>query len=336
MSKENSTSHPRMTRGFVDKLAFTLPTQNVVGSQVEWFSRVETVMRNAIRAGICRHHFGGGNRYRRSLQLPLNANHYALIQYGSVDPTRQKAGFRIEFNPDKTGTLGANKIIGFLEDVFPGDVKKLLPGALINRIDIASDVTGLLLEDLVVRYENAQTVAVVMTRYRQRGRIESYSFGSVRSSAMGVVYDKSTHRIKLALREIAAQGFQEEALNSNRIRTLTSLVGGPPTVRFEHRGKGLRLKPSELGTMENRFLRFQMCHLSDVRGLSERRRAAFISMCRDVGVVRALEAFEGSPDHFKLKKLTGGRPGWWKPHTAWAQAISSLDELQLFSKPTLG
>ncbi|MGX4802076.1 hypothetical protein [Bradyrhizobium guangdongense] len=94
--------------------------------------------------------------------------------------------YRLEFNPSKIAPNGIIEFCGFIETVTGVDLKGLLPNGIVTRIDIALDLYGLSLDEVIVRSRGAQKIGLYTDRY---GNPQSVILGTPRSNRT-VAYSK--------------------------------------------------------------------------------------------------------------------------------------------------
>jgi hypothetical protein len=94
--------------------------------------------------------------------------------------------YRLEFNPSKIAPNGITEFFDFIGSITGVDLCVLLPSGIITRIDIAFDLYGLSLDNVVVRSRSAQKVGVYTDRH---GNPESVMLGTPRSNRT-VAYSK--------------------------------------------------------------------------------------------------------------------------------------------------
>ncbi|MEY9221629.1 hypothetical protein [Bradyrhizobium ottawaense] len=94
--------------------------------------------------------------------------------------------YRLEFNPSKIAPNGIIELCGFIATVTGVDLKGLLFNGIVTRIDIALDLYGLSLNEVIVRSRGAQKIGLYTDRH---GNPQSVILGTPRSNRT-VAYSK--------------------------------------------------------------------------------------------------------------------------------------------------
>lgn len=328
----NTNTGIRQSVGFIDKLAYLLPTSKLLGPEVVWLTGFQGYVRSAMAAGVCAPFFGGSGRFRGSAQLVLPSGAHAVVSYGRKGKRPQRFGVRVECNPGAMLDADVAAIHRFFIGAFGEHYVAMLTAPRIKRMDIAVDIQGLALDDVFVSYAHAQHVTMFgKTFTKARGNVETLMFGSVTSNSAGAVYSKRTESLHKLLVGVAKGGVTAERLSDNVVRQMKS---SRPVVRIEVRLRKLTSSVADLVDLENKFLRFTFVEYEDMSLIPERVRLAFRSMCRDIGLKAALNVFKGHPLHRRLTRLSRGRPRWWEPEKAWREAISYPIVTKLFTAPS--
>jgi hypothetical protein len=331
----NTNTAIRQSAGFIDKLAYLLPTSKLLGPEIVWLPGFQEYVRAAMAAGVCAPFFGSSGRFRASTQLVLPSGSSAVVSYGRKGTRPQRCGIRVECNPGGMLDADVAAIHRFFIDAFGDQYVEMLKAPRIKRLDVAVDIHDLTIDDVFVSYAHAQHVTVFGKKFtKARGNVESLMFGSVTSSSAGAVYAKRTESLHKLLMNVAKSGVTAERLPDNVIRQYQNMKTSRPVVRIEVRLRKLTSFVADLVDLENKFLRFTFIEYENTSFLSERVRLAFRSMCRDIGVKAALDAFRGHPQHQQLTRLPRVRPRWWEPEKAWREAISYPIVKQLFTPPS--
>lgn len=337
MRKENNvnkTTEIRQSAGFIDKLAYLLPTSKLLGPEITWLGAFREYVRAALAAGLCAPFFGSLRGFRASTQLVLPSGATAVVSYGRNGRKPQRFGIRVECNPAGLLDADVTAIHRFFIGAFGDKYLEMLKAPRVKRLDIAVDIRGLTLDDVFVTYAHAQHVTVFGKKFtKARGNVETWMFGSVTSSSAGAVYSKAVEDLHQLLTNIAKSGVIAERLSDNVVSQYQSMMSACPIVRVEVRLRKLASSVPELIQLENRLLRFAFIEYESTSFLSKRVRLAFKCMCRDIGLKAALEAFKGHPEHQRLTGLSRSRPRWWRPEKAWLEAVSHPTLNNLLTPP---
>ncbi|CAN7322044.1 hypothetical protein LJR260_001610 [Variovorax paradoxus] len=327
---------PRMSAPVVDHLAYVLPL-GVDMDGVEYEKLLDAIKRR-VKAALaneeCHPWYPRGNRYKMAIQFKPSLDTSIKIGIGAIRKDVQNGDIRVSLNPSRLQKENIGRFHAFMQKIIGNRYADLLSGPLINRIDIAVDIVDLDLDQLLVKYAYAQRHTVIIKRLNGKGRVEGFNLGSVSSDYFTAVYDKSAELLDKAVKQIARRGSGTESTKSVAIKQLKMARGNPPIVRVEVRGRKVRGKSvREVMKLTDRFERLNFVSLNDELAKTVRRSTLelFISACRDRGVKRALELFEGDKSHAKLKALWTSKPEWWTPDRVWRQAVKGLKPLGIFA-----
>lgn len=125
------------------------------------------------------------------IPIPLNdptRREKLVLQAGPYDPGR--SSYRIEFNPSKVGPQGVADLDLILTSAFGIPAATFLGEGRISRVDLAVDIPGLTVEDVIVRSRSLRKHGFFSD---QRGRPVTAYLGGARSNRT-VTYDKSVGR----------------------------------------------------------------------------------------------------------------------------------------------
>ena len=120
------------------------------------------------------------------LRLPFDATAQETVCF-EAGPTRPgQASYRLEFNPSKLSKPGLDDLIVFLNSFIDADPIEFFRGSRVTRCDVAIDLLGHRLEDVIVRSSRLQKHGVYADRY---GTVQTTYLGTPRSRCV-VAYDK--------------------------------------------------------------------------------------------------------------------------------------------------
>ncbi|MDP9880273.1 hypothetical protein J2W25_004601 [Variovorax boronicumulans] len=330
----NTNTVIRQSPGFIDKLAYLLPTLEALGPEIGWLPAFQAYVGTGIATGRCKPAFGVEPRFRGSAQLLLPSGAQAFVSYGRKGKKQKRFGIRVECNPGRMTATDVAAVHSFFLGAFGNQYLEMLKAPRIKRLDLAVDIKGLELDDVYVSYAHAQHVTVYGKMLsKARGTVETWSFGSTKSDSTGTLYAKQTERLHQLLKDVAKNGVAGEKLRDNVVRQYLEIESSAPVVRIEVRLRKLSCSVADLADIKNRFLRFIFIEREDTGVLSKLTRLAFRSMCRDIGLKATLDAFKGHPKHKQLVQLSRARPDWWKPKKAWREAIAHPVLTKVFSAP---
>jgi hypothetical protein len=336
MKSKPKNKLPRMSAPIADHLAFILPLG--VDMKGEIYERLMDSIKARVKSALsndeCKPWFPRGNRYKMAIDFRPTAETSIKIGIGSTQKDVHNGEIRVSLNPGKLRKEDIELFHAFMGKVIGKRYAGLLSSPLINRIDVAVDISDLVLDKLLVKYAYAQRHTVIIKRLNGKGRVEGVNLGSIGSDYFMVVYDKGAELLDKALKRISRRGVSNESVKSVAINQLKVERGSPPSVRVEVRGRKVRGKSvREVMALTNRFERLNFVSLDDdfAKGVPKSTRELFISACRDRGIKATLQLFEEDKDYSKLKRLWDEKPTWWKPNAIWRQAVLGLKPLGIFS-----
>lgn len=125
------------------------------------------------------------------IPIPLDNPTWSEKLILQADPyDRARSSYRIEFNPSKVGPKGVADLELILTSTLGVPAGIFLSEGHITRIDIAVDIPGLTVDDVIVRYRYQRKHGVFSD---QKGRPVTAYLGGARSNRT-VTYDKVTGR----------------------------------------------------------------------------------------------------------------------------------------------
>jgi Type I restriction enzyme HindI endonuclease subunit-like, C-terminal len=119
------------------------------------------------------------------LLLPFDGADKETVRF-EAGPTAGQASYRVEFNPSKLSKAGLDDLMVFLTSIIDPDPLEFFRGGRITRCDVAIDLPGFHLEDIIVRTSRMQKHGVYADRH---GQVQSTYLGTPRSSRV-VAYEK--------------------------------------------------------------------------------------------------------------------------------------------------
>jgi hypothetical protein len=325
---------PVLTQPVVDRLAFVLPHfRSPLLNDTTFIAPISRRIAREIADGSCLRAYQKGCRYLETFRILLDGGSPAFVQIGALQPDRQHGGIRVDVNPARFGPDDAEQFNAVMRRIVGRIYPELMKDPLLNSIDLAVDISGVHLDQILVSYNHSQRYTMFCKRQNAHGHIEGYNFGSVSSDYMTVAYDKHQERIHAAILAVARSGVRPESLKSNAVIQLKQVLNADDKVRVEVRGKKLRGLPLyKLDTLPNRFERFQFTDLN-IKGstLSPLVQAALLAMCRQDGTKATLAAFKHSKQARKVNAfLRSRKAAWWQPELLWQQGCDAVREIGLF------
>lgn len=329
---------PFVGKPLIDRLVYVLPlaVDCTFEEQRAILQPILDRLKVAIANGLCEKAFlpSYQSRYIEKFRIILSSKLKILVQVGAINPERQKGGINVTMNPSRLTASQAHKFHEVMASIIGSDYHELNKSPILNRADFAVDIDNISIDDLLVTYQHAQRHTVFGKRIDKNGRIEGYNFGSVTSDYIQAVYDKRTERIHATLVNLVKNSGGRDELPENSVKRFMRARDGHEVTRVEVRAMKLHgCTPYELSTLPNRFERFRFADLTRDAGpdLSELDRAAFLSMCRHIGVKASLALYKRErPDVSVRKFWEAKRAGWWKPEALWINACDALRESGIF------
>jgi len=240
--------------------------------------------------------WGGGYRY--ALCVVLNNGTLRL----QINPIYQNAAtFRCEFNPAR---LEMADVRAILDIVLPLGYSSLMNYGRCTRMDIAIDILGVDIEDMMVWNTAARRTRMYTGEY---GCLETYYLGSLGSQRHFAIYDKRA--------EMEKNGIDMD------------LPDGP-IVRIE-----ARLRPSvywcDMSELPNPFAKLNVASYASIGALDVETHL-FLESCRLRGPQAALKRvkkLDASLWSKYSKRLEQHVSPWWDPEHIWARYPDLLHDL---------
>lgn len=290
------------------------------------FEPVQERLEAMAEEGRCKMWRDASSRYRVQTRVTLTGGAKVLVQFGAKDPLTLKGAIRIDFNPNKLLEGDAQDLHKFIRRAVGKSYDTHLLDAIVNRLDLASDVEHVVLGDLFIDYKGAHEVTMFAKRLK-KNKIETMNFGSVSSDYITSVYGKNEEEVHRAIQRLAEAKTKavSDKLKANLVRQVKVARDLPPTVRFEVRGKKMGVPVFKLKKLNfKRFERFQVSELQNLEGLDEFTRINFLALVRDMGLRAAIAHYKGRPEHATLKEAALQTPDWWQPEGLWGSGIKAL------------
>ncbi|MCS3764961.1 replication initiation factor domain-containing protein [Bradyrhizobium centrosematis] len=139
-------------------------------------------------SGLSEFQLRSGRRHFLQGSFGLNQRNQLLVQAGARHPGI--ADYRFEFNPNAFDPSGMDRTRQFINDHWGTGIEQLFRNGRITRIDLALDIEGIALEDVVVRSSRARKHAVYTSA---NGNPETVYLGSGKKNRT-VVYGKEEGR----------------------------------------------------------------------------------------------------------------------------------------------
>ena len=235
----------------------------------------------------------GGYQINLRMHLPsTNASftkHFILIQ---ARPYNIHAPFmRFEWNPWKIGVEGLGYFKAMLETMIPYGYLQLRSDGKVTRLDIAVDILGTPIDELIIRAKRSRAYSLYMGA---DGHIETVYLGKPKS-AQTVAYDR--------VKKLQKEGQKAPAF---------------PITRIE-----CRLKPNiplhQIAALKNPLRRVVVIDLSkaDLPACAAHL-VWFRDSCRTRGIKNALRVLPTKERKTYEKAINAATVHWWDPEVIWS------------------
>jgi hypothetical protein len=224
-----------------------------------------------------------------------------------VEPVRQRRFLRMEWNPsiiEETPALRSD-FLGILRNIFGDTMEEEFLSARITRIDLATDVRQLPIEQIAVaRQDNTVSSAIY---YGRDGRPQTIYLGAKDSDLRFAIYDK-------------------RAQSGGRVRSLAFA-----RTRIEARIKA-RLDFSTLLHYQNPFsqllIREYVAMVIGDRTNAQYQWEWFLDSCKARGLEAALSLVPGRSRYNWSQRVTSREPpNWWNPDELWEGLGLAIERL---------
>ncbi len=229
-----------------------------------------------------------------------------LIQ---LDPKSPKRPFlRFEFNPNAVGISGVEKARKFLEEALDfinthGDYPDVNERISITRLDLAVDVSGASMEDLLFYKPGLHQWEVY--RLNGKGFIQTQYLGSSKSNTNFCVYDKKAQQKKNGKGELLKECTRIECRISKKSTPLVSIL------EIKNPFKNLKVLDARLVEEGNRF---------------NEKYSLFIDSVYRRGVAGALKLIKDKKTRSSYLKILedNAKVDWWQPDKIFAGLPEAL------------
>ncbi|MER2537776.1 MAG: hypothetical protein ABTQ26_00910, partial [Azonexus sp.] len=320
---------PTVSPLFIDKIALTVALENEEARDRihEWFnSDPHEVLGFQVSATR------GGRFYWYSKEIVFNAETHCklLAEYdtragaarilddydgdGESEPdidiyavTDSRRPFRIEWNPAQLLEVPEYQaaFVAIMQEWFGDALESEISNANITRIDLATDIWGININDIIAA--RADTT-VISSGYGRDGLIQTIYLGGKNTDLRFVLYDK-----RQQLRGIVRAGQQARTRIEARIKQ--------------------RLTFESLRTYQNPFERLTLREVSELifgyRGNSPHHWDWFVDSCRQRGGEAALDLIRNSRTRraWHNKVAMRDAPTWWDAQALWRGLREAIDQM---------
>ena len=296
-----------VTEPFIDRLTFVVEP---IGSRKETFAHALEIAKsgaiNQLHKLIVQ-----GARYRRNYGLMFKKKQICLCQFDPLTATN--AAFRFEISPNNAGDAGMDMVRDLLTTLFGQTTEIVLRNAFITGMDIALDIVGECMDDLMVYNERTKKSSVY---FGHKGQIETQYLGAPTSDKQIRMYNKRAEILHREKRDVGEELTRLEAsLKVNRT-SLTSLC-----------------------QLENPFAGISIVKLGNA-SIPEGNSmwALFLDSCRFRGMPGALARIAKleTREKYRNRCCTEYQANWWNPEAIWGGFTKALQRLKLFPPSSLG
>jgi len=299
---------PILHKPKIDKLSVVLPIENL-----QERDHVIHALNGMIMLGGPTGFYAPGTKkggYKQSVRIHsyTKAGHpskeFMLVQ---ANPSNEKKAFmRCEWNPARLGPVGFAQMKHEMEtEVLPNWLVKLISLGRVTRLDIAVDLRGTHMDDLIIRNKQSRAMTLITGT---DGRTETIYFGKPKSNQLSA-YD--------LVKKAKAKGLP---------------IPKVPMTRIEKRWKNPGMV-KELPNLKNPLSGITIYHPDPISYHGPKvGYESFRNLCQVRGVKRALEQ-----QPYTMKKLTkpwleAQRAKWWAPNALWSHWPTVLENAGLASK----
>jgi hypothetical protein len=297
---KNSIDLPVVASLKIDKLAIVFKKSCSAGDIAE---SCRAVIKKLRRDQVAQKVYLKGARYRINYRIELGGDSHCLLQF---DPLQDKdANLRVEFNPDKAGENGVKQVVLILKQIFLTEYDRALRLARITRIDLAVDVNGVNLDQLIIFDLHKRSTRCF---FDQQGKLESQYLGSPTSEEQFCIYNK-TRQMKVSYNVDLDQQIMRVELRCKK-----------------------SLSMSELLTMRNPFSSLNISAVGEVSDGDSWIFRWFLDSCarRTANAALRIIADSRKREKYRFKLAKRYLAGWWKPTEIWEKLPVVLKGLKLF------
>lgn len=168
----------------IDKLSMTYSDENPVNVDIACQHLIDAHQNDLFSGSMLR----PGSRHKIHMTIPIYNSDGLKIGSMLINAGARFAGiadYRIELNPARLGKYGVDEAIHILDQIFTDGGKRFIAEGKITRIDLALDLRGVSLSDVIIWNKGQRKHAT----YTDKGQPETMYFGTPRSNQT-TAYDK--------------------------------------------------------------------------------------------------------------------------------------------------
>jgi len=204
----------------------------------------------------------------------------------------QKAFLRVDYNPAKVAT---SYIASYLDFIVPGGYERIVEDAKITRFDVAVDVLGVDISELIVYPGKCRKSQI----FFNKNKTQSEYYGDRKSPWSLIVYDK--------IAEEKAHGAKcSVTSNSNKCTRIEA--------RVKPKGGDLLLK--DLGKAGNQFSQISISQYSSIVSKRQPLQMA-LEISKHTNLKNGLSFLEPYQKKQFIKLIKTYKCGWWNPYLIW-------------------
>lgn len=278
----------------IDRVSATVPISDK-NEQSEIDSRIKFIGRHwdGAYAGYVK---PAGYKLAYRLHVANDQSSTMTVHAKPVDP--YNSYLRVEYNPAKANQV---RLRSYLEHILPGGWKRYVSEAFCTRIDLAIDVVGVQVSELLVYWPGMRH----SRQYFASGKmyedclVLTREVGKYGGERFLTVYDRVRHLPK------ANMYFDKKESESECDIT-----------RFE-----VRVRPytkwNGVEAMGNVFSELEVTSLSAFVGQKDQEFGTFLMLCKAYGAQYALQRLDGKKRALYRSRIANAYTPWWSPAGIW-------------------
>ncbi|MEO6967856.1 MAG: hypothetical protein ABI132_05285 [Rhodanobacteraceae bacterium] len=242
-------------------------------------------------------------RYKQSLKLYAGSELDTTILVEAQPRSPYVSFFRLEYNPAKIDPVNFRWII---EALLPGGWTDFVNCAVCTRIDLAVDITGIKVDELITYWPGMRrsrqffSSGKTLENSNELPTLQTYEIGAYGGVRHVTIYDRN-----------------EQIRRENKKLIVKVPVPTQPVTRIE-----FRIRPKagwvEVAGIQNLFAELQVGEFASLPSLvDDEKFRLFIALCQAQGVHNALLILTESTRKSYKKRLQQTAPQWWQPAKIW-------------------
>ncbi len=254
---------------------------------------------------VTKHTKGFKKGFRLALESVPNSVHWPHYQYATNEFGVSK--IRIDFVPKDIGLEGMYDLHACLTPLVPNGWQYFISNGTITRLDVATDVGGLAMDDFMIVPPQILTV----TRRSNTGILQTVELGKPKGNQT-CIYDRYQKRI--------AKG------QGNKFG---------PGVRIERRLRTPNILLSELASLKNPFAKLEMVSPNITRPPLEKSEGKWLMFrytVTAIGLESAIAFISPKRRTMYRKHFKSLNADWWDPSKIWSKWPEALEQCLVADK----